>query len=233
LPCQKNVVPLHSKNDKIMTLTIDFIEKAFCKYNDLYWDGRLEKPKFRMTRAKKALGQLEIKRIGTAQDYTEVLTIGISDKFIRSEKEFANTLLHEMVHLYIHQMHIKDNNSHGKKFMEEAERINAYGWNIGKYAPQQDNTLKKKENCTMFAYKVLTGGDTKYFLFRTSPRWIPLFEIALSRHEDMYIDWFMFNSDDDRYAKFPKCKKRVIGQTIDASDYNNIKRSVDIMKRRA
>ena len=48
-----------------------------------------------------------------------------------SEREFQETLLHEMIHLYIAYHNITDTSSHGKEFRRIMQRLNSeHGWHI-------------------------------------------------------------------------------------------------------
>ena len=71
--------------------------------------------------------------------------IKISDCFDFSEKDFIDTMAHEMVHYYIAWNKIKDNKSHGKRFMEIANSLNKhYGLNIEKTKDASSYKLTEK-----------------------------------------------------------------------------------------
>lgn len=118
-----------------MTLTIDFISSKFSLFNREYFGGVLDMPEFRIVRVKSYLGRYHWKYGGYGSDGCRLLlesVIYISDRYDRSEFEYCNTLLHEMVHLYIRQKGIRDSRSHhGEVFYSIASRINREGgWRI-------------------------------------------------------------------------------------------------------
>lgn len=116
-----------------MTLTISYISEKFEKYNNLYFNGSLKTPKFKISNSKRALGTLSIsRRLNFYGGYTKEHTISISKYYDRTEKQYDNTLIHEMIHLYISQNDIIDNGSHGRRFKAECARINKYGWDLSR-----------------------------------------------------------------------------------------------------
>ena len=116
-----------------MTLTISYISEKFEKYNNLYFNGSLKTPKFKISNSKRALGTLCIsRRLNFYGGYTKEHTISISKYYDRTEKQYDNTLIHEMIHLYISQNDIIDNGSHGRHFKAECARINKYGWDLSR-----------------------------------------------------------------------------------------------------
>ncbi|MCI6489177.1 MAG: SprT-like domain-containing protein, partial [Prevotella sp.] len=62
--------------------------------------------------------------------YTD-FTIRISTYYECSEREYQETLLHEMIHYYIAYKNISDTSSHGKVFRQIMQQLNnEHGWNI-------------------------------------------------------------------------------------------------------
>ena len=88
-------------------------------------------------------------------------TILLSDCFDYSEKDFIDTMVHEMIHYYIAWNRIKDNGAHGKEFMKIAKKLNEkYGLNITKTKDASSYKLtenapkivKKKKNFFNFLF---------------------------------------------------------------------------------
>ncbi len=89
--------------------------------------------------------------------------IKISDCFDFSEKDFIDTMVHEMVHYYIAWNKIKDNKSHGKRFMEIVNSLNKhYGLNIEKtkdassykLTEKAPKIIKKKKSILSFLFRL-------------------------------------------------------------------------------
>ena len=100
-------------------ITISQLRVAHTKYNTKYFNGVLSMPNFVLGKHRSRLGHYCISK-------NEIM---ISVFFKRSEDDFMQTLIHEMIHQYIQEQRIIDTGPHGRKFKSIAERINRDGWN--------------------------------------------------------------------------------------------------------
>ena len=109
-----------------MMLTLEFLNQKFDELNELCFGGALPKVSIRLSKARTYLGQLGFKRkhslFGKTQYYDFVLRI--STRLEQTEEEIIDTLLHEMIHLYIASHQLKDSSSHGKVFREMMNDLN-------------------------------------------------------------------------------------------------------------
>ena len=110
-----------------MTLTISYISEKFEKYNNLYFNGSLKTPKFKISNSKRALGTLSIsRRLNFYGGYTKEHTISISKYYDRTEKQYDNTLIHEMIHMYVYRVEGHKHDGvlgHGLRFIRQCRRI--------------------------------------------------------------------------------------------------------------
>jgi hypothetical protein len=198
-----------------MELTLDFIAAAFHKFNKKYYDGKLETPMFAIVHRKNILGQYQHK-------WPKI--IRISDYYDRSERDYHNTILHEMIHEFIRQNNIRDTRRHhGAVFYAEAERINRDGWNISRCDDVSGLGLKSGKNET-YHIAVFKTKDGKFFKMCMNPKKINYFTARFSQHPDSFKKWFMFTSNDDKlYAHFPKCTKGIRGYYITKAEYENLR----------
>lgn len=203
-----------------MKLTLDYIKTNFDKFNEKYFDGCLVTPKFKIVHAKSYLGRFAWKIVnGGKPDYT----ISISGMFDRSDKDFCNTIIHEMIHLYIHQYNVIDNGSHGRVFKRIAKRINADGWNISRCGNVTGCGLSSKKTVT---YNLVTflSHDGKYFLMRYNRSKQSYFMRVIMKYH--YRDVVWFNSTDDvKYASFTECKSAFKGRYITKEEHDEIEKS--------
>lgn len=105
-----------------MKLTVDFLQKNFDKYNNLIFDGELPKIEIKVGRMTRRFGYY----YRQTNRYTGRVIkeyIAISSFFVVSEKEYINTLVHEMLHYYIAFKNIKDSSSHGVIWTDYANEI--------------------------------------------------------------------------------------------------------------
>ena len=155
-----------------MVLTIKFIENSFDKYNVLYFNGLLKKPIFKITNSKRRLGSLGTRYLPFKNEYT----LSVSKYYDRTEKQYDNTIIHEMIHLYIDQMGIVDNGSHGRVFKQHCARINQYGWNLSRCTDTSQweltNESKKREEnrLSKISYNVIVYKEPQgtQFIFRVA-----------------------------------------------------------------
>ena len=211
-----------------MTLTISYISEKFEKYNNLYFNGSLKTPKFKISNSKRALGTLSIsKRLNFYGGYTKEHTISISKYYDRTEKQYDNTLIHEMIHLYISQNDIIDNGSHGRRFKAECARINKYGWDLSrttdisgwKLSEEAQKQLDDKlSNATysVFVYQMYDTDNTQ-FIFRVA-KGKELTYLNHLKYKCKAVKVKYFKSNDNIFESFPACRKQIRGRRIDAND---------------
>ena len=84
-------------------------------YNNMLWDNKLKTPLFEVKKLKNIGGLF----------YPETKTILISNFYDKTEDGYKETLIHEMIHLYIDQFDIHDRADHGSKFKSEMFRVNS------------------------------------------------------------------------------------------------------------
>lgn len=202
-------------------LTLDWLENSFDAYNKKYWKGKLRKPTFEICRTRTLLGQFSYR----LDPYRPVWKIRISNVYDRSEKDYANTLLHEMIHLYIRQNNIKDTSKHhGQRFYDEANRINRYGWNISRTDDIDGCGLTNKSDAVYYMAS-FKNNNGKYFLMSMNKNKIKYFIDKFEKYPDYYREWFMFKSTDDtKYAKYSKCIKVCRGYYISNDEYEECKK---------
>lgn len=105
-----------------MEMTVLTLAEWFKLFNEKYFQNKLIQPYFVITTRKSFLGRYSVR------NKKDVIKISIY--FKRSEKEYQQTLIHEMIHCFIYQQKIKDTSAHGREFKRIASEINRDGWNI-------------------------------------------------------------------------------------------------------
>ena len=97
---------------------------TFWKCNEKYFDNSLPTPWFETINDANVLGKFEHhKNNKNCKIPIRDQVISMSDCFDYPEKDFVEIMIHEMIHYYIAWNRIKDNKSHGKKFMQIADDI--------------------------------------------------------------------------------------------------------------
>lgn len=116
-----------------MKPTREYIIERFSYFNKLCFAGRLTMPRIELSRSRRKLGQLEYKRrrktFGGWENYD--FTLRLSTLIDMEQSVVDDTLIHEMIHLYILSNNLEDSSSHGQLFRRMMEEINSrYGRHI-------------------------------------------------------------------------------------------------------
>jgi len=170
-----------------MIVTVDWIEKNYNKFNELYWNGELPKISFKISRSRNTWGFASFRYNYRLSTITP-MCITISNYYDSPEDVKLNTLLHEMIHIAdytFNPFHYILNgrrvsghhyDPHGYWFKKEASRIEKFGWNITKNITKEEeavsslsqNTQKliaRKKNIALVG--VITGNNGMNFYFKT------------------------------------------------------------------
>lgn len=119
-----------------MVPTSEWMAQKFNIFNKKYFNGLLEQPKFIVGCPSGYWGYLTYKadfnritrKIGKRHEVPELM---LTNKYDRTVKDVSNTLIHEMIHLYIYSILKKyPIRQHGNEFQQLANKINADGWEI-------------------------------------------------------------------------------------------------------
>lgn len=207
-------------------LTLQFIKENFHKYNNKYFEGTLKEPTFKITSTRRRLGCCKWR----TNYYNErVFTIEISNFYKRSEKDYCQTLIHEMIHLYIRQNDIADNGKHhGPVFYHWANKINRDGWTISR----TDSTEGCDCNVEGKEYQVCIYHNVKkdyYFEFVLSPQkveyYFDLFYYGRLPNIDGY--YFFKSKDMKRYSRYNVCRSAIRGYYITKEEYERMRAEYD------
>ncbi len=124
-------------------LTQGWMREQFEKFNHDYFGGGLPEPRLSLSKARTRLGSFSCKRRRRLLR-TELydFTIRLSTYYTQTERDYQNTLLHEMIHFSIAYTRLKDTSSHGVIFRGMMDNLNRkYGWEIrvtgGKLQPRE------------------------------------------------------------------------------------------------
>lgn len=134
------------------------LKSAFDFYNQKYFDGKLPTPLFDLKNCpSNMLGYFEPNDLFKNKNGKVIKvgnpcgTLGITTRFSRAKKSILNTLLHEMVHMYVFFIigwaPIQE---HGPLFQKKAAELNADGWNIMAENELEDTDMENDGSETPF-----------------------------------------------------------------------------------
>lgn len=115
-----------------MTIDLAWLTFWFDRFNRDYFGGGLPRPKLALSRSRTQLGTMACKRrIRCGKTTFSDYAIRLSIYYEQTERQFQNTLLHEMIHYSIAYTGVKDSSPHGIVFREMMNALNRkYGWEI-------------------------------------------------------------------------------------------------------
>lgn len=98
-----------------MKPTISFMAENFKRFNEQFFNNELPIPVFALMKRSNVFGQFSVNK--------RYYIIRLNSMYDRELKAVETTLIHEMIHLYIHYHNLYDNASHGRTFHRIAARI--------------------------------------------------------------------------------------------------------------
>lgn len=155
-----------------MILTIAHIENWYNIFNAKYFNNSLptigkhygESVYIELSKRKKVWGDFWYRAVQSQKMYR----IRLSNYYERAEKAYQETLLHEMIHLYVRRQY--NEGGHGYYFKRECNRINKDGWNLSRTtARTEDDKPNFKSNTTKTILLFKRNEDDKIWAASISP----------------------------------------------------------------
>lgn len=143
-----------------ISTAVKFLEVAFDKLNEHYFESALSKPIITIQSSDKTYGHFSVNKIWN-DEKSKYNEINISaENLNRNIENIIATLLHEMVHYYCQENKIKDTSRggvyHNKRFKEESNKRdliidynNKIGWSITTPSDNLIQFVKSKKWTTL------------------------------------------------------------------------------------
>lgn len=128
----------------MIKITKELLTNWFADINPLYFNGELKAPNYVISNNRSRYGQFR----------PRTWTIEMSTAWVRSERDYYNTFLHELCHLYVRQKYGRYVQSHGYEWKEIANEITLktngrYG-TIQRVGGGQDKTILRSTKAERF-----------------------------------------------------------------------------------
>ena len=193
-----------------MTLTVDILRAWFRQFNADYFGGELPVPRLALSKARTRLGTMSYKRKLhiCVVEYSD-FTIRVSTYYDCTEREYQETLLHEMIHYYIAYKRIRDKSSHGPVFRQMMRQLNeVYGWNVTVSSSMRDHKLSDPQSAravrpyVVLAIVTRNGGRMLSVVNPRSAREID----RRARMAAEIVDHRWYMTQDEYFREFPKVR---------------------------
>ena len=207
-----------------MELTVKILREWFHQFNAAYFESELPEPKLLVSKSRTQLGQFSCRRVrkGLFSGYKTVgYTIKVSEFYDMQEREYQQTLLHEMIHYYIAFTGAKDTSPHGRLFRELMARLNAVGgWHITVSSRTGQYQVRQQAVETQYLLMLLTTTDGKHYVSVVNPSFRKFIEHQAAQSPQVTTcQWVV--SRDTRYATWPKTRS-LRGRRITEVEYLQI-----------
>lgn len=114
-----------------MRATLDFIKERFLHFNEICFGGRLPEVSMRISSSARTFGSLSHPRVFKGKPKASDFVLSVSDRFDLDRSVIEDTVIHEMIHLYIHYFGLSDVSAHGPVFRSIMGEINSrHGRNV-------------------------------------------------------------------------------------------------------
>lgn len=181
----------------MIQITKALLSEKFNEFNREFFNGEVKKTDFVISHNRSRYGQFR----------PRTWAIEISTAWVRSERDYWNTLIHEMAHAYVRQKYGRYVQPHGCEWKSVANRINAqmngkYG-TIQRVGGGQDKTILRVCKSSMFvAFEDCYG---KWAIARISNiTYIDKLKALGGMKDD--TEYIVFVSDEEDLCRIP-CRK--------------------------
>ncbi|MCM1051563.1 MAG: SprT-like domain-containing protein [Paenibacillus sp.] len=191
--------------------TIEYIQERFDRYNSLMFGGRLPRIPVKISDAKSYLGQC-VSRVATLPDGRKEhsgFELRISTRLDLPAETVDDTIIHEMIHYFIHYNGLPDTSAHGPIFRSIMHGINArYGRHISvshHSTPEQRAESDSRPALHVIAVMTIKGLPAGHvgikILPRTAARVIE-FHRRISSSPDV-VNVSLYLHDDPFFNRYP------------------------------
>ena len=207
------------------------MEEWFQKFNHDYFSGKLPLPRLALSMSRTRLGSMACKRRvrkGRKEYYD--YSIHISNYYDRSERQYQNVLLHEMIHEYIAYSRQKDTSAHGVIFRGMMDNLNRkYGWEMTVMTSTRRTAvaggIPQDRTYLVLAIALRTG---ERMLTVVNPHYARLLDRQLSTVVTM-SEHGWYTSKDTSFFSFPQVRS-LRGCRVSSVEYERKKREMTPFK---
>ena len=207
-----------------MIPTIDFITNKFNVFNKEYFDNSLPLPNFALIQSKTKLGEFVACRRYDMFGLPFVKsTINISTFYDRPEDQISTTIIHEMIHYYIHYRGIEDTSSHGKEWKKIANEINKKGgWDITRTSSTDgcdvnSDIVRNHKKVSEITFMSFERGNTWYSFLVSKPN-VEMFQSYLEKN---FTNIVIGTVDRNQFQRYSICRKKIYAEKANMDEFKD------------
>ncbi len=207
-----------------MELTAKILREWFVGFNTEYFNDRLPLPQLTVSNTRTQLGQFRCNKVKKRLLWGYKLTdfsIKISDYYQLTERDYQQTLLHEMIHYYIIYTGSNDTSPHGKLFRQMAQQINERGgWNITVSERNRILTVRQenvRQQSLLLLFRIVDG---RHFLSVVNPNY-KNYIAKLAEQAPQISEYHFVVSNDSQYSSWTQVRS-LRGRRITQEEYHKI-----------
>lgn len=110
-----------------MTVTLAYLKEMFAAFNAECFGDELPVPVLKVGRARTMLGSLKYRKRRSLLGHLRCsdFTLTVSSFYDLPQEELDDTILHEMIHLFIASRNMRDDAPHGRLFRRKMDELNS------------------------------------------------------------------------------------------------------------
>lgn len=201
-----------------MQTTVEFLCEQFDKYNQWVFGGRLRRPNIVISNAKRQLGAFVATR--------PLPTIKVSNFYDRDGADYVNTLVHEMIHLYIYVNRLRDTGPHGTVFRRMMAEINEQTGLSMTVSTRSTELRPARPASRKYHVLFMVDSDGRHFISVVSPRYVRRLEQDIVRLGDKVRSHRWIVTNDPDFATY-SCVRTLRGRIVKADEYERKLKELD------
>lgn len=191
-----------------MKATMGFVKSKYIEFNELIFDRKLPEIPVYINKSRTMMGVLryEKRRNWLGKIEYKNFRIYISSYYDLPEKEIEDTLIHEMIHLFINYNRIKDSSSHGPVFRRMMLDINKkFGRKITVSHKSDLKLLDSDDHCKPhYICETIWKNDKRYITCVAQSKLFEFNEFFHRQSDCICIRWWF--SKDSYFNRYPSCR---------------------------
>lgn len=189
-----------------MRADLNFVKERYDYFNRLCFNGILPQIKLRISPSLRTLGTFRFPRIRPKNLDASMLTLSVSNRLDFEPHVIEDTIIHEMIHLYIYWFDLRDSSSHGAIFRNMMAAINSRHGRSVTISRRSTTTERQSDRISkvrLILVCTLKSGERTVTV--CAPKYARTIVNSANRINDI-INYTLHLSNDSRFSKYPNSR---------------------------